>query len=168
MVCSVRALYSNLNSQMRMQITQPARDMKYADRFFFRDEDGAVDLIRAVSRQLQKLSSSVQVFGSRDYRRGDSSSGADELDAATQSFKELASDFDRQLLWLERRGQTADLSFCPKNTKDILKKLYFSSKILSHPDLCHTDFSSRRAIRKSIRLLPAQHRISCGPNWYLV
>lgn len=44
-VCSVRALYSNLNSQMRMQITQPARDMKYADRFFFRDEDGAVDLI---------------------------------------------------------------------------------------------------------------------------
>ena len=83
---------------MRMQITQPARDMKYADRFFFRDEDGAVDLIRAVSRQLQKLSSSVQVFGSRDYRRGDSSSGADELDAAAQSFKELASDFDRQLL----------------------------------------------------------------------
>lgn len=55
-VRSVRALYSNLNSQMRMQITQPARDMKYADRFFFRDEDGAVDLIRAVSRQLQKLS----------------------------------------------------------------------------------------------------------------
>lgn len=128
-VRSVRALYSNLNSQMRMQITQPARDMKYADRFFFRDEDGAIDLIRAVSRQLQKLSSSVQVFGSRDYRRGDSSSGADELDAAAQSFKELASDFDRQLLWLERRGQTADLSFCPKNTKDILKKLYFSSKI---------------------------------------
>ena len=42
-VRSVRALYSNLNSQMRMQITQPARDMKYADRFFFRDEDGAVD-----------------------------------------------------------------------------------------------------------------------------
>lgn len=126
---SVRALYSNLNSQMRRQIEQSARDMKYADRFFFRDEDSAASLIQVVSRQLQRLSSSIQIFGSRDHRRGDSSTSTDELDAAAQSFKELAAGFDKQLLWLERRGQAADLSFCPKNTRDILKKLYFSNRV---------------------------------------
>lgn len=126
---AVRALFSNLDQQVRRQIELSERDMKYADRFFFQDDNGAVDLIRTVSRQLQTLSSSVQIFGSRDHRRSEPSSGAEELDAAAQSFKELEADFHKHLIWLERRGTSAELVFCPKNTRDILSKLYFKSKI---------------------------------------
>ena len=103
--------------------------MKYADRFFFRQDNGAVELIRSVSGQLQALSSSIQVFGSKDHHRGTASSAADDLDAAAQSFKELVANYHKQLIWLERRGTAAELVFCPKNTRDILSQLYFRSKI---------------------------------------
>ena len=75
---AVRALFQNLDQQIRQQIEESVRDMKYADRFFFRQDNGAVDLIRSVSGQLQALSSSIQVFGSKDHHRGTASSAADD------------------------------------------------------------------------------------------
>lgn len=123
---AVRALFANLDLQMRGQIECSARDMKYADRFFFQDVNGAVALIRSAAAQLQGLSNTIQVFVSRDLRRGSGSSGADDLDAAAQSFHDLVTGFDTQLIWLERRGQAADLVFCPKHTKSILSRLYFN------------------------------------------
>ena len=126
---AVRALFQILDQQVRQQIEESARDMKYADRFFFRQDNGAVELIRSVSGQLQALSSSIQVFGSKDHHRGTASSAADDLDAAAQSFKELVANYHKQLIWLERRGTAAELVFCPKNTRDILSQLYFRSKI---------------------------------------
>lgn len=126
---AVRALFNDLYQQVRCQIEQSERDMKYAERFFFHDDNGAVDLIRSVSKHLQKLSSSVQIFGSKDRRRDRSPSGSDELDAAAQSFKALVAGFKKQLVWLECHGSAVDLVFCPKNTRDILSKLYFRSKI---------------------------------------
>ena len=125
---AVRTLFDNLEQQMRRQMERAEREMKYADRFFFRDENGAADLIRSVSARLQRLSDSIQVFGSRDHRRGNDSPGTDDLDAAAQSFHDLVTGFDKRLIWLERRGQTADLVFCPKNTKSILSKLYFGGR----------------------------------------
>jgi Rad3-related DNA helicase len=41
---AIRALFQNLNQQMKQQINDAKQDMKYAERFFFHDTGNAVDL----------------------------------------------------------------------------------------------------------------------------
>ncbi len=126
---AIQSLFANLNRQIHRQIEGAGRDMKYADRFFFHDEEDAVKLLRTTASSLQRLANTIQVFGSRDHRRDREASGAEGLDSAAQSFKELAADLDKRLIWLERKGQAAELVFCPKNTRDIISRLYFRGKI---------------------------------------
>lgn len=128
---AVRALYHTLNGQMQQQITSSERDLRYAERFFFRDTPEAIRQIRAVARELAGLSGSVQIYSTRNRLRTDADIASDELEAASKSFAALVQNLDNRLLWLERRGNAADLVSCPKNTRDIISRLYFRGGIQS-------------------------------------
>lgn len=128
----IKALYQNLNRQIQRQIENSKQDMKYADRFFFKDEDRAVELIRQTASSLDSLSGSVQVYGSMDdwsNRKKRDTSASDELENIAQSFVDFSAKFDDELVWLEKTGNYAELVFCPKNTKDIINRLYFKGSV---------------------------------------
>jgi ATP-dependent DNA helicase DinG len=126
---AIRALFQNLNQQMKQQINDAKQDMKYAERFFFHDTGNAVDLIHKATTALESLASSVQIFGSRNAWRESSNSASDDLSSIAQSFSALCGALDDNLIWLERHGNNADLVFCPKNTNQIIHKLYFSGTV---------------------------------------
>ena len=46
---AVRAFYRLLGEQVQQQIIESVQDMKYADRFFFRNSDTAMELLTAIS-----------------------------------------------------------------------------------------------------------------------
>lgn len=128
---SAQKLYGNLEHQIQQQISSSDQDLKYAERFFFRHYPSSIQLIQFFSRDLTRFSNSIQVYSSMDYRRQDSATAADDLEAAAQSFSLLAAELRQRLLWLERRGNAAELLFCPKNTSDIIRRLYFQGQIQS-------------------------------------
>lgn len=128
---SARGLYANLDRQIQQQISASDQDLKYAERFFFNQSPSSTQLIRNFARDLTRLSNSIQVYSSMDYRRQDNSTAADDLEAAAQSFSLLVAEFSKRLIWLERRGGTAELVFCPKNTSGIIRRLYFQGQVQS-------------------------------------
>lgn len=128
---AVRQLYRELNDQVRRQIARSPRDMKYAERFFFSGEHGAVDLIQALASSLASLSGSIQLYADMGDRSRSDSPAADDLDAAAQAFSSLVAEADKRLIWLERHGAETALMFCPKNTRDIISRLYFNGTVQS-------------------------------------
>lgn len=128
---SVRQLYSELNEQVRRQIARSPRDMKYAERFYFSREGGAMEQIQSLASNLTALSSSIQLYADMGSRSRTDSPAADDLDAAAQAFSSLVAEADKRLIWLGRHGAETDLLFCPKNTRDIINRLYFNGAVQS-------------------------------------
>lgn len=128
---AVHQLYDGLARQVEHQIAASRQDMKYAERFFFQDTERALEKLRALSTHLQNYSDAVQLYSSMDSRQHDGPSAADDLEAAAQAFSYLVSELDKRLIWLERKGTSTDLVFCPKNTRDIISRLYFRGGVQS-------------------------------------
>lgn len=125
---TVKSLYRNLQQQIQQQAENSKQDMKYADRFFFSDVNNAVALVKQTASELSSLSSSIQIFGSRDWRETNTPA-SDDLAAIAQSLTELSSTMDEKLIWLEQHDKYTDFIFCPKNTRDIIKTLYFEGLV---------------------------------------
>ena len=127
---AVSQLFENLRLQIHQQIQNTQQDMRYADRFFFRNVDGAFDLIKGAARALRSLSDSVQILTSMSSTDSDSPDST-ELEPLAQSLSSLYADLDNRLVWLERSGALVVLVHCPKNTREIIQRLYFTGKIRS-------------------------------------
>ena len=76
---------------------------------------------------LTELSTSIDLQIGFDYRQANNTAPDDLMDMA-ESFAELMKQFEDQLVWLERSGKNADLVFCPKNTQEVIRRLYFDGK----------------------------------------
>jgi len=77
---------------------------------------------------LARLASSIDLQQGINYRQTSNDTAPDDLLSLSEAFEELMRDIDEQLIWLERSGKIADLVFCPKNTRGIIRKLYFGGK----------------------------------------
>ena len=132
-VRSAQQFYGNLARQMKQQLDSTDRDLKYAERFFFHDIWGAIEKLRVLSEDLSKLSDSIQVYASMDFRHRSDTTAADDLEALAQSLSVLLAEQDKRLIWLERRGTSPfpDLICCPKNTRDTIRQLYFTGSVQS-------------------------------------
>lgn len=53
---AVRAFFKRLQEQVRRQIAESEQDMKYADRFFFRQDENSLALLRDMASTLKRLS----------------------------------------------------------------------------------------------------------------
>lgn len=67
---AVRAFFKRLQEQVRRQIAESEQDMKYADRFFFRQDENSLALLRDMASTLKRLSESAQILSTLDLRRG--------------------------------------------------------------------------------------------------
>ena len=60
-----------------------------------------------------------------DFGNNRSFAASDDLDAVSESLSELLDRIDDMLIWIEQRGSNTELVYCPKNTREIVSRLYF-------------------------------------------
>ena len=128
---AVRDFYRHLKDQVQQQINESAQDMKYADRFFFRESDTAIALLSAMSKGLSDLADDVEIQLARTEIPVFNASASDELDNIVSGLSEVLDDFNNHLVWIEQKGASVDLVYCPKNTRQIIRRLFFDSGVLS-------------------------------------
>ena len=123
---AIIAFYNCLKAQVQKQINDAEQDMRYADRFFFDQNGSAVELLTEMNAAIHNLSSSIQIYSSMDFRNNRSFAASDDLDAVSESLSELLDRIDDMLIWIEQHGSNTELVYCPKNTKEIVSRLYFN------------------------------------------
>ena len=123
---SIIAFYNCLKTQVQKQINEADQDMRYADRFFFDQNGSAVELLTEMNAAIHNLSSSIQIYSSMDFRNNRSFAASDDLDAVSESLSELLDQIDDMLIWIEQHGSNTELVYCPKNTREIVSRLYFN------------------------------------------
>ena len=137
---AIRTFFDCLKAQVQQQINNAQQDMRYADRFFFDDSAESIDLLRSMVDATKNAALSIQIYASFEYH-GRSTVASDDLDELTENLTEMIEELDDYLLWIERKGSQAELVYCPKNTREITKRLYFSGKartILTSATLTNT------------------------------
>ena len=137
---AIRTFFDCLKAQVQQQINNAQQDMRYADRFFFDDSAESIDLLRSMVDETKNAALSIQIYASFEYH-GRSTAASDDLDELTENLTEMIEELDDYLLWIERKGSQAELVYCPKNTREITKRLYFSGKartILTSATLTNT------------------------------
>lgn len=67
---AVYTFFRHLQEQVQCQITESEQDMRFADRFFFRESANSLALLRNMVSALNRLSESVQALSTFDMRRG--------------------------------------------------------------------------------------------------
>ena len=137
---AIRTFFDCLKAQVQQQINNAQQDMRYADRFFFDDSAESIDLLRSMVDATKNAALSIQIYASFEYH-GRSTAASDDLDELTENLTEMIEELDDFLLWIERKGSQAELVYCPKNTREITKRLYFSGKartILTSATLTNT------------------------------
>ena len=123
---SIIAFYNCLKAQVQKQINEADQDIRYADRFFFDQSSSAIELLKKMNSAIHNLSSSIQIYSSMDFKSSRSAAASDDLDAVTDSLSELLSQIDDMLIWIEQHGSNVELVYCPKNTREIVSRLYFN------------------------------------------
>ena len=123
---AIIAFYNCLKAQVQKQINEAEQDMRYADRFFFDNNGSAIELLTEMNAAIHSLSSSIQIYSSMDFRNNRSFAASDDLDAVSESLSELLDQIDDMLIWIEQHGSNTELVYCPKNTKEIVSRLYFN------------------------------------------
>lgn len=137
---AIRTFFDCLKAQVQQQINNAQQDMRYADRFFFDDSAESIALLRSMVDATKNAALSIQIYASFEYH-GRSTAASDDLDELNENLTEMIEELDDYLLWIERKRSQAELVYCPKNTREITKRLYFSGKartILTSATLTNT------------------------------
>ena len=141
---AIRTFFDCLKAQVQQQINSAQQDMRYADRFFFDSSAESIGLLKSMVDATKSAALSIQVYASFEhYDR--STAASDDLDELTENLTEMIEELDDYLLWIERKGNQAELVYCPKNTREITNRLYFSGKartILTSATLTNTSEGS--------------------------
>ena len=136
----IRTFFDCLKAQVQHQINDAKQDMRYAERFFFDSSAESINILKAMVNAIKSAALSIQVYASFDYNNR-SMAASDELDELSESLVEMIEELDDYLLWIERKGNQAELVYCPKNTREITNRLYFSGNartILTSATLTNT------------------------------
>ena len=116
-----------------------------------------------------------------DFRNNRSFAAPDDLDAVSESLSELLDQIDDMLIWIEQHGSNTELVYCPKNTKEIVSRLYFNgdertiltsatltnatSGSLEAVSYTHLNNLSRRYSEKCCRILTTNSSCTLGMQW---
>lgn len=122
-----KAIYSFFNClkmQMRQQIEKASQDMRYANRFFFDGGKDSLALLSYMIESVKSVATSIQIYSSYEYNSRQVAA-SDELEELSESLAEMIEKVDDYLLWIEQRGTQVELVYCPKNTWEIIRQLYF-------------------------------------------
>ena len=141
---AIRTFFDCLKAQVQRQIYSAQHDMRYADRFFFDGSAESIDLLKSMVDALKNAVLSIQIYTSFEYHDR-STAASDGLDELTENLTEMMEELDDCLLWIERKGSQTELVYCPKNTREITRRLYFSGKertILTSATLTNTSEGS--------------------------
>lgn len=122
---AVYSFFDCLKVQMQQQINTAQQDMRYAERFFFDGSEESLALLEAMIEAVKSVALSIQVYSSFEYNNR-STAASDELDELSETLAEMIAEVDDYLLWIERKGSQSELVYCPKNTREITNRLYFS------------------------------------------
>ena len=120
-----RAFFNCLQAQIQKQINFAQQDMRYADRYFFDGSRHSLQLLAVLAETIKNVAFSIQLHSNIAYTE-QLTTASDELIALGENLEELIEEPENSLIWLERRGSNAELVYCPKNTKQIINRLYFS------------------------------------------
>ena len=127
-VHDIKALYRHLSDQMQQQIDGADRTVRDSERLFLREHVHTASLVQKASQSLVELSDSIQIYADMR-RRNRNRVSVDDLEILAESFYVLATSWEEQLVWLERRGPYTQLTWCPKDTSTIINNLFFSASI---------------------------------------
>ena len=122
---TIRTFFDSLKAQMQQQISDARQDMRYAERFFFDSSAESISLLKSMCDAIKSAALSIQLYATFD-NNGRSTAASDELDELSESLAEMIEELDDFLLWIERKGSQAEFVYCPKNTREITNRLYFS------------------------------------------
>lgn len=122
---TIRTFFDSLKAQMQQQISDARQDMRYAERFFFDSSAESISLLKSMCDAIKSAALSIQLYATFD-NNGRSTAASDELDELSESLAEMIEELDDYLLWIERKGSQAEFVYCPKNTREITNRLYFS------------------------------------------
>ena len=126
---AVRVFFRRLQEQVRRQIAESERDMKFADRFFFQQDAESMALLRDMASALDRLSESSQALSTFDLGRKSRQESADDFYEMADTLSNLIHELDASLLWIEGKGRAVELVYCPRNMRDIIRKLYFEGSV---------------------------------------
>lgn len=126
---AVRVFFQCLQEQVRRQIAESEQDMKFAERFFFRQDTNALALLRDMASALERLSESSQALSTFDLGRENGRESADDFYEVADVLSSLTRELEANLLWIEGKGRAVELVYCPRNMRDIIRKLYFGGSI---------------------------------------
>ena len=126
---TAQKFFARLQTQVERQISSSTQDMKYADRFFFEADTDLLALLCELADEAVELSRDIQILSTLDQRRSSDFSAADDFDAKAVALQRLVDDIEKNLLWIEGRGNSVELVYCPKDTKEIISRLYFQQDI---------------------------------------
>ena len=101
-------------------------DLLEADRFFFRDEEGAFELF---SRMISKLDAFVKHHKKSTLRQSVySTEQVEEIASIRDGLVKLRSRMDRYVIWSERSSKSWSLCYCPKDIAGICSNLFFKGE----------------------------------------
>ncbi len=123
-VHDIKALYRHLSDQMQQQIDGADRTVRDSERLFLREHVHTAALVQKASQSLAELSDSIQIYADMR-RRNRNRVSVDDLEILAESFYVLATSWEEQLVWLERRGPHTQLTWCPKDTSTVINNLFF-------------------------------------------
>ncbi len=118
--------FQYLRGQVQRQITESPQNMKYADRFFFKKEDPkAISLLKQMTGTAKDLSEEIQLLALFGVRSSSTTIGPDGFHEWADRLTDVVETLDDYLLWIEKRGNLIEFVHCPRNTKEIISRLYF-------------------------------------------
>ncbi len=123
---AVTDFFENLKKQVARQIEESTQNMKYADRFFFEKNTKTTKLLSVMINTLSAFNDKVDLYSGlarRDSKR--KTNAADELDSISERLSKMLDNASNQVFWLEKRGNTIDFCFCPKDMSGIISNLFF-------------------------------------------
>lgn len=126
---SVLSFFKCLRKDVEQQIMLSMQDMNYADRFFYNGNEVSEQHLYKMIKRISNFSTSVEIYSSFSNRRDSDESGSDALDRLASNLNEIKEDAENKLFWIERKGLSFDLVYCPKNTRTIIQRLFFSGRI---------------------------------------
>lgn len=128
---SVRHFFDVLNESIERQIQNSKFNIQDIERFEFQSNDKEFKSLSSLKTNINDYAMEIEIANSIDYSWLDNETEAiKDLKKYGNQLQELVDNIDNWIIWIEKscsnKHDIIKFCFCPKNTKDIIKKLFFS------------------------------------------
>lgn len=126
---TIGIFFEMLKKQVKQQVVTSEHDMKHADKFFFDPKFDVLCIFKKMTCEIAQVGEMVQLLiGRANERNNREYQASNELDQVVLSLNELFANMNENLFWIEQSDRKTEFVYCPKNTKTIMRSLYFEKK----------------------------------------